>query len=126
MACRARGHGAAQRSRPLKEWAEIIQKLSSRGQAELYTAVLDSLEVGDGSEIHEDRLKEFYILQMTDEQLFAGKRSRRRTTRRTDFYEQLVEALPPAAARLPEALFMIGARRAAIAGRITLGRSRCS
>ena len=36
-----------ERSRPLEEVrAEIIQKLSSRGQAELYTAVLDSLKVG--------------------------------------------------------------------------------
>ncbi len=98
--------------------AEIVQKLSSRGQAELYTAVLDSLKTAYDVQVYEDRLKEFYVLQMTDEQLFEEAQSEADNQQKVYFYEQLVERFPQSA-RLPEALFMIGYVRAESLGDTT-------
>jgi peptidyl-prolyl cis-trans isomerase C len=95
-------------TRPFEEVrAEIVQKLSSRGQAELYTVVLDSLKAAYNVHIDDEALKEFYVLQMTDEQLFEEAQSEADNAQKVYFYQKLIDRFPQST-RVPEALFMIG------------------
>ncbi len=97
-----------ERQRPLDEVrSEIVQKLSSRGQAELYTAVLESLKTAYDVTVNEEALKEFYVLQMTDEELFEEAKSEADNAQKIYFYQKLIDRFPRSP-RVPEALFMIG------------------
>jgi len=97
-----------ERERPLDEVrGEIVQKLSSRSQAELYTAVLDSLKTAYNVRVDEEALKEFYVLQMTDEELFEEAQAEADNAQKVHFYQRLIDRFPQSP-RAPEALFMIG------------------
>ncbi len=97
-----------ERQRTLEEvLPEITQKLRSQRQNALYNHVLDSLKAAYEVQVHDDALKDFYVLQMDDDQLFEEAQAEPNQREKIWFYEHLRERFPESE-HAPEALFMIG------------------
>lgn len=101
----------ARRGETVKSFEEmrpgIYDKFAAPIESERFQTVLDSLKAAYRVKIHDDRLEEFFYLQMNADQLLQAARGEQDPGKRVRLYQELLDRYPQSP-RVPEAKFLIG------------------